>query len=209
MMEFFFFLLCVLAVERGFQLGAQTRYPPAKARRSKSGRGGNAVCTLAVHRFLRRLRHRLHVQEVRTCLREKSLCGPAISLFVYVDRFNSHRQLEKAITIAGIAVLAFVVCFSRVRLGYHSLEQVLAGAAVGTATGLGWHALVASVSFKHSAVLSLCLSLMCLQSSSWLFPAISSHPIAQFFYIRDISRIPDLIVHQHQICHVVGANKQL
>lgn len=63
-----------------------------------------------------------------------------------LKRMGVHRQLEKQLTVAGAAVLAAVVCYSRVRLGYHSVEQVVVGAAVGAVTGLAWHAIVAAVS---------------------------------------------------------------
>ncbi|KAF1327960.1 Dolichyldiphosphatase 1, partial [Globisporangium splendens] len=104
-------------------------------------------------------------------------------------RFNAHRRLEQSLTIVGATVLAVVVCVSRIRLGYHSKEQVVVGALVGALTGLAWHGLVT-------------------KTSPWLFPLITETALAQFFYIRDISRIPDLIVYQHQLCHGPSGAKQ-
>ncbi|TMW56954.1 hypothetical protein Poli38472_002879 [Pythium oligandrum] len=99
-----------------------------------------------------------------------------------IKRFNAHRRLEKSLTIFSVVILAIVVCISRVRLGYHTLDQVLVGAAVGAASGFVWFLTVS-------------------QTSSWLFPWITETSIAQFFYVRDISHIPDLIVYQHELCH--------
>jgi dolichyldiphosphatase len=73
------------------------------------------------------------------------------------------------------------VTISRVRLGYHTLEQVVAGLTVGLVSGLTWFLLVD-------------------KTSSWLFPAIAKSAIGRLFYVRDISHIPDLIVFQHELC---------
>ncbi|DAZ99359.1 TPA: hypothetical protein N0F65_005210 [Lagenidium giganteum] len=95
-------------------------------------------------------------------------------------RLNSHRRLEQTLTMVGAIVLATMVCVSRVRLGYHSLEQVLAGACVGCMAGLAWHMLGTAVAPR-------------------LFPVLVQSRLAQFFYVRDISHIPDLIVYQHEL----------
>jgi hypothetical protein len=50
------------AAERGVQPGAQALDPPAATRRRAHGRQRHALGALAVHRLLRRLRRRLHVQ---------------------------------------------------------------------------------------------------------------------------------------------------
>ncbi|TYZ56993.1 hypothetical protein PybrP1_008905 [[Pythium] brassicae (nom. inval.)] len=97
-------------------------------------------------------------------------------------RLNEHRRLEQLLTIASAAVLAVAVCFSRVRLGYHTKEQVVVGALVGTCVGLLWHSFIAKISV-------------------WLFPLVAQSQLGQSLYVRDISAIPDLIVYQHQLCH--------
>lgn len=38
------------------------------------------------------------------------------------------------------------------------------------------------------------------QISPWLFPLLAQTQLAQFFYIRDTSHVPDLIVFQHELC---------
>ncbi|GLE01995.1 hypothetical protein PINS_up010833 [Pythium insidiosum] len=44
-----------------------------------------------------------------------------------LQRMDHRRRTEKALTIAGAIVLAALVCVSRVRLGYHTIEQVAVG----------------------------------------------------------------------------------
>lgn len=58
---------------------------------------------------------------------------------------NTHRRLEQWLTIAGAAVLAVAVCFSRLRLGYHTKEQVAVGALVGAFVGWLWQLFVTKV----------------------------------------------------------------
>ncbi|KAL3659525.1 hypothetical protein V7S43_015514 [Phytophthora oleae] len=98
------------------------------------------------------------------------------------SRLNSHRYVEQWFTIVGCIFLAVFTCYSRVRLGYHTKDQVAVGGIVGTIVGFFWHTLVSSV-------------------SSWLFPTIAQSWIAETFYLRDISHITDLIVYQHELCN--------
>lgn len=58
---------------------------------------------------------------------------------------NPVRQLEQTLTIIGAIILAILVCTSRVRLGYHTRVQVVAGAFVGFITGALWEALISHV----------------------------------------------------------------
>lgn len=51
---------------------------------------------------------------------------------------NTYRRLEQILTIVGAMTLALLVCISRVWLGYHTLEQVLVGVAVGSVCGSLW-----------------------------------------------------------------------
>lgn len=99
------------------------------------------------------------------------------------SRLNSHRYLEQCFTIVGSALLAVLTCYSRVRLGYHTKDQVIVGACVGALAGLSWHLLVSAI-------------------SPWLFPIVVHSRVARFFYVRDISHIPDLIVYQHELCYL-------
>lgn len=58
---------------------------------------------------------------------------------------NSHRYLEQCVAIVGCVVLAALTCYSRVRLGYHTKDQVAVGALVGAIVGFTWHLLVSTV----------------------------------------------------------------
>ncbi|ETM47157.1 hypothetical protein L914_08062 [Phytophthora nicotianae] len=98
------------------------------------------------------------------------------------SRLNAHRYIEQWFTIVGCIFLAVFTCYSRVRLGYHTKDQVVVGAIVGAIVGFSWHSLISTV-------------------SPWLFPLIAQSRLAQFFYLRDISHIPDLIVYQHELCY--------
>ncbi|CAI5709374.1 unnamed protein product [Peronospora effusa] len=96
-------------------------------------------------------------------------------------RLNTHRRLEKWLTIIGAIAITVLTCYSRIHLNYHSTDQVAVGAAVGGLTGVVWYALIATV-------------------SPWLFPLVAEWRLAKFFYVRDVSHIPDLTVYQHKIC---------
>ncbi|RLN46051.1 hypothetical protein BBJ29_003383 [Phytophthora kernoviae] len=96
-------------------------------------------------------------------------------------RLNSRRRLEQWFTIVSVLVVAVLTCYSRIHLGYHSTEQVVVGVVFGVLTGFTWHAAVSSV-------------------APWLFPLLAKSRLAQFFYVRDISHIPDLVIYQLEIC---------
>ncbi len=49
------------------------------------------------------------------------------------------RRLWAAAEVLALGALAALVALSRVHLGYHSTEQVLAGAALGLALAVAWH----------------------------------------------------------------------
>ncbi|RMX64951.1 hypothetical protein DD238_005820 [Peronospora effusa] len=60
-------------------------------------------------------------------------------------RLNTHRRLEKWLTIIGAIAITVLTCYSRIHLNYHSTDQVAVGAAVGGLTGVVWYALIATV----------------------------------------------------------------
>ncbi|CAH0474948.1 unnamed protein product [Peronospora belbahrii] len=95
-------------------------------------------------------------------------------------RLNLHRRLEQWLTILIAIVITVLTCYSRIHLNYHSTDQVVVGAAVGGFTGVVWYALVATVSPR-------------------LFPLVAKSRLATFFYVRDVSHIPDLTVYQYEI----------
>ncbi|KUF94856.1 Ribosomal protein S6 kinase alpha-4 [Phytophthora nicotianae] len=99
---------------------------------------------------------------------------------------NTRRFLEQWFTIFSAITSAVLTCYSRIHLNYHSIDQVVVGAAIGVLTGVVWYALVAA-------------------TSPWLFPLVAESRLAKFFYVRDISHIPDLTVYQHEVCNNTAA----
>ncbi len=69
----------------------------------------------------------------------------AVAILAYRRRRDAHpasaRVLDAfgALLVAAHVPMALAVTASRVYLGYHSAEQVAAGAAVGAAAGAAWH----------------------------------------------------------------------
>ncbi|AQZ13078.1 CAX4 (YGR036C) [Zygosaccharomyces parabailii] len=58
-------------------------------------------------------------------------------------RWKGLTRRKRLLGIAFVSFLAFCVCFSRVYLHYHSLQQVLVGAVLGSATASTYYVLVA------------------------------------------------------------------
>ncbi|TDH66439.1 hypothetical protein CCR75_009163 [Bremia lactucae] len=103
------------------------------------------------------------------------------SVVYTAKRLNERRHLEQWITICGVIFMAVLTCYSRIHLKYHSIDQVVVGAFFGILIGIFWYALVARISPK-------------------LFPLVTETRFARFFYMRDISHIQDLTVHQYDVC---------
>lgn len=75
--------------------------------------------------------------------------------------------------------MAILTMYSRVYLGYHTVAQVFAGAALGTLLGGGWFWIVNSV-------------------LSGLFPAIEESFFGRFFYLKDTSHIPNVLRFEYE-----------
>ncbi|KAJ4704853.1 lipid phosphate phosphatase gamma, chloroplastic [Melia azedarach] len=75
--------------------------------------------------------------------------------------------------------LAVSTMYSRVYLGYHTLAQVFAGAALGILLGAGWFWFVNSVVCPH-------------------FPAIEESALGTYFYFKDTSHIPDSLKFEYE-----------
>lgn len=75
--------------------------------------------------------------------------------------------------------LALLTMYSRVYLGYHTVAQVFAGAALGSFLGGGWFLAVNSV-------------LRC------YFPAIEESAFGRFFYVKDMSHIPNVLKFEYE-----------
>ncbi|XP_072975306.1 lipid phosphate phosphatase gamma [Typha angustifolia] len=69
---------------------------------------------------------------------------------------------------------AILTMYSRVYLGYHSLAQVYAGAAVGIVFGAVWYWITNAVLVEY-------------------FPAIEESAIGRLLYIKDTSHIPNVL----------------
>ncbi|XP_049393079.1 lipid phosphate phosphatase gamma [Solanum stenotomum] len=75
--------------------------------------------------------------------------------------------------------LAVLTMYSRVYLGYHTVAQVFAGAALGAVLGWGWFWIVNNV-------------------LSGLFPAIEESAFGRFFYVKDTSHIPNVLRFEYE-----------
>ncbi|KAJ3682819.1 hypothetical protein LUZ60_013046 [Juncus effusus] len=69
---------------------------------------------------------------------------------------------------------AVLTMYSRVYLGYHTVAQVFAGAALGLVLGAGWYWIVNSILVEY-------------------FPAIEESAIGRWLYIKDTSHIPNAL----------------
>ncbi|RLN10545.1 hypothetical protein BBJ28_00000578 [Nothophytophthora sp. Chile5] len=116
--------------------------------------------------------------------------------YVIAYTMNNRRLVGQWLTIVSVFMLAVLTCYSRAHLGYHSIEQIAVGALIGMLSGFAWNALVSA---------RTCWS----KVSPWLFPLVVRSRLAQSFFLRDISHIPDLIVYQHELCYSkVGASSK-
>ena len=66
-----------------------------------------------------------------------------------------------------VVVAAVFVCYSRIYLFYHTIQQVCVGVSLGTVVGLAWHVVT------ERALRPL------------LFAALERHPLAEMFMVRD------------------------
>jgi hypothetical protein len=52
-----------------------------------------------------------------------------------------YRHLQTTFVVSSSLAIAIGCSYSRIYLGYHTTNQVLAGSALGTMLGIGWHGL--------------------------------------------------------------------
>lgn len=76
-------------------------------------------------------------------------------------------------------ILATVVTYSRVYLGYHTTSQVLWGSSIGLVTAFSWFIIVQHI------------------LTPW-FPNIATSPLAEFFLLRDTTLIPNLLYFEYK-----------
>jgi hypothetical protein len=90
-------------------------------------------------------------------------------------------MLYRHLLVAGLVAAAVGVAFARVYLGYHYLDQVVVGAALGLALGGAWYVAVAAVLrpvFKR-----------------WLEPS----ALCRFFYLRDNAHVPNILQREYEL----------
>ena len=97
-----------------------------------------------------------------------------LGLWVALRWQHARHPVAKATIILGLISITELVAYSRVRLLYHTVGQVVAGAVVGAVVGAGWYALVAV--WARPA-----------------FPAIARWRICRALLIRDTSDVGDVL----------------
>lgn len=93
---------------------------------------------------------------------------------------NTNKMLHKSILIIGSFFAAVLVALSRVYLEYHTVEQVLVGAFVGTFIGCVWFYLVHSYFSQY-------------------FHMITTWKISEYLMVRDYSHIPNILLFQYSV----------
>ncbi|XP_073289383.1 lipid phosphate phosphatase gamma [Primulina huaijiensis] len=103
---------------------------------------------------------------------------------VYLTLLTRYRigiLIRKQMWTMGILVwpLAVLTMYSRVYLGYHTVAQVFAGAALGAVLGGGWFWVVNNLLWCR-------------------FPAIEESAFGRFFYVKDTSHIPNVLKFEYE-----------
>jgi membrane-associated phospholipid phosphatase len=83
------------------------------------------------------------------------------------------RRAYKGALIALMAVAVAVVCYSRIHLGVHTVEQVLAGSCAGAILGSLWALWAHKRVWKHH------------------FPRMEASALGRFFSLKDGATVPD------------------
>ena len=94
----------------------------------------------------------------------------------------------RAASVCAAAAAAAAVTYSRVYLHYHSVAQVLAGGAVGVASGAAWFLLVEAAARP-------------------LFPALARSPLGRALWLRDCTHVNTLLEEYRAVAGVVSGGK--
>lgn len=97
-------------------------------------------------------------------------------------------RLQKLVVALLSWTLAFLTMYSRVYLGYHTVSQVFAGAAIGLVLGCIWYWIVNSHLYR-------------------CFPAIEESAIGRYLYIKDSSHIANALKFEYD--NARAARRQL
>lgn len=105
-------------------------------------------------------------------------------LFICLRQKNTYRtavgRAGMKLLVSMLAVVNIVVCLSRVYLSYHTLLQVLVGQLIGISLGSLMFFVVVHLIAPH-------------------FPTIVSWKISEFFLIRDMHVIPNVLLFEYVI----------
>ena len=105
-------------------------------------------------------------------------CYGALFLLVHVKRVG--RPGWRPALAASMLILAVAVAASRVYLGYHTVEQVLAGLAVGSSVAVVWFVGYAKGVRPHIR--------------GWV-----GHPVCRYLMVRDCSHLEDVIAFEYEV----------
>ncbi|KAJ2439721.1 hypothetical protein GGF42_007861 [Coemansia sp. RSA 2424] len=109
---------------------------------------------------------------------------------LYLETRITTNVWHKGAVQLGAVVLGVLVAASRVYLGYHSVPQVLAGAAVGLAAGLIWYLAVERVLYP-----------------SGLVEALLDTSVSRWLLLRDSRGVPDIALAEYRLSRNIGKQK--
>ncbi|KAI8321722.1 dolichyldiphosphatase [Martensiomyces pterosporus] len=107
---------------------------------------------------------------------------------LYLETKVTANAVHRRAVQLGALVLGILVVVSRVYLQYHTVPQVLAGSAIGLATGCAWYAVTEFVVYRSGAVEAVLNT----QACKWLM-------------IRDSRGVPDIARAEYNLSQ--GAQK--
>ncbi|KAJ1665878.1 hypothetical protein GGF44_002953 [Coemansia sp. RSA 1694] len=110
--------------------------------------------------------------------------------FLYLETRITTNVWHKGAVQLGAVGLSVLVAASRVYLGYHSVPQVLAGAAVGLAAGLVWYLAVERVLYP-----------------SGLVEALLDTSVSRWLLLRDSRGVPDIALAEYRLSRNIGKQK--
>lgn len=103
-------------------------------------------------------------------------------IIFFVFRLNHSTPIEKILNktiVAACCLATILVCYGRVYLLYHTINQVIVGAIIGLTFGTLWF------SFVHCIL------------TPYVFPQIVSWRISELLLIRDTSLIPNVLFFEY------------
>ena len=115
----------------------------------------------------------------------------AVQVILYTHyNIRLDHPLLKWLLYLPTVVLALLVMYSRIHLGYHSIEQVLVGSSIGIAYSVLWFSLT-----EYVRTLGLI---------DWLI----NLPVCQAIYLRDARAIDNVAKWEYEMCKAKVHQKQ-